>query len=76
MFYPRILMPPALLAGAIVLAMGIRAEAFTFTFSAFASDPDANVDVFDATLSLSVASLGEKYTLVGSRRNRKPRTSP
>ena len=56
MFYPRILMPPALLAGAIVLAMGIRAEAFTFTFSAFASDPDANVDVFDATLSLSVAT--------------------
>ena len=56
MFYSRIFVLPVLIAGAIVLTVGTRAEAFTLTFSAFASDATADVDLFDATLSLSVAT--------------------
>jgi hypothetical protein len=40
----------------MALTLAARSEAFTLTFSAFASDTDADVSMFDATLSLSVAS--------------------
>jgi hypothetical protein len=46
----------ALIAGLVAVTLTTRAEAFTLTFSAFASDAGADVELLDATLSLSVAT--------------------
>jgi hypothetical protein len=46
---------PALVTGLFTLILATRVEAFTLTFSAFASDSDADVGLLDATLSLVVA---------------------
>jgi hypothetical protein len=54
MSYSRIFSSPSLFIALVALALAPRTEAFTLTFSAFASDPGADVSVFDATLSLSV----------------------
>jgi len=46
----------ALTIGLVALTLPSRVNAFTLTFSAFASNAAADVEVFDATLSLSVAT--------------------
>jgi len=56
MFFYRICTTLTLIAGLFAVTLATRAEAFTLTFSAFASDAGADVSVFDATLSLSVAA--------------------
>jgi len=52
----RIFTTLAVVASLFASALATRAEAFMLTFSAFASDAGADVSVFDATLSLSVAT--------------------
>jgi hypothetical protein len=49
---------PAFLSALVALTVATRAESFTLTFSAFASEPAADVNVLDATLSLSIAVAG------------------
>jgi hypothetical protein len=47
---------PTLFAALAAVTLAAHAEAFTLTYSAFASDASADVSVLDATLSISVAS--------------------